>query len=300
MKVIIWHQSANFEVFKRAFGALNRVYDKVELLGMTSHLPPPAEAAALYKKGLKPIDKNELKTIEHDMILVCGKDASPTPVLQEADSLGIDADKIVLDRTVCVPGFSIDRYKQLRRSKLSILSRNCWGGFVSHTFGLPFLSPTVNMFTSEASFIKFLRAPKEYLASELQFVEARLENNVNKIIYPVMRLNDIDWHMNHYTTVEDAVDKWTKRCARINWSNILAVMYTENPEVLAEFDQLPLEKKVCFVPFETKLDSGYRIPPKFVRGQPFWRPLNDTARNKVQCFNLWDILLYGKKTPLKT
>ena len=65
-----------------------------------------------------------------------------------------------------------------------------------------------------------------------------------------------------------------------------------------KFDKLPYAKKVCFVPFETELDSGFYIEPEIVRGREFWQPVNETSSGLMN-YDLWDMLLYGKKTPLK-
>ena len=135
-------------------------------------------------------------------------------VLKEAKQLGLDEDKIVLDRTVMVPGFTLEKYNRLRHSQLSILSHQCTGGYLYNTF------------------------------------------------------------------------------------NLLVIAYTTNPDVLADFDKLPYAKKACFVPFKTKLYSGFYVPPECLRGRFLGEAMNEIAGNVLHLFNLWDLLLYGKKTPI--
>lgn len=73
-------------------------------------------------------------------------------------------------------------------------------------------------------------------------------------------------------------------------------MHTENPEVLAEFDKLPYAKKICFVPFETDIESGFYVKPYYVGGHSFEDAVNKIAVSQTVCFNLWDILTVAKKT----
>ena len=78
----------------------------------------------------------------------------------------------------------------------------------------------------------------------------------------------------------------------------LVIAYTTNPDVLADFDKLPYAKKACFVPFKTKLYSGFYVPPECLRGRFLGEAMNEIAGNVLHLFNLWDLLLYGKKTPI--
>ena len=107
--------------------------------------------------------------LEYDIVIVGGVNVSMPAVLKEAQQLGLDEDKIVLDRTVMVPGFNLKRYKILRHSQLSILSANCWGGLISHLIGLQFKAPTVNMYIG--NYMKLLSNPQYYFNKELRFVK---------------------------------------------------------------------------------------------------------------------------------
>ena len=218
-------------------------------------------------------------------------------VLNKAKEFNLDEDKVVLDRTVLVPGFTLARYKMLRHSQLSIISSNCWGGLLYHLFELQFTSPTVNMYIG--NYMKLISNPHYYFDKELRFVKMMdAEFNDYKWKHPVFALGDVTLYMNHFYDPEVAREKWETRLIKLNWYNTLVEGSAGNEEALAEFDQLPYGKKVCFVDFKTDLPSGYYIPPKFVRGRPFWMAINDTSNNLVQCFDMWDMLLYGKKTPL--
>lgn len=275
---------------KPALNILARLYGGVNVLGLIA-------PQGITFNGVKNISKEDLKNLDYDLILVAGQHSLLVPILKDAETLDIDEDKIVLDRTVCIPLFTLEKYKKLRRSKISILSMNCFGGFTYHRFGLPFLSPTINMFASEEDFLKFLKNPIQNVKAELKFVRNKRNNDL-QIDYPVYKIGEIEWNMNHYGDANFAYRKWIERSFKINWFNVLAVMYTENPEILAEFDKLPYAKKVCFVPFETDSDCGFYINVNKYKNLKFWDIVNRNAMGSIIEYDIWDMLLYGKKTPL--
>ena len=279
-----------------ALGVLNRRYGSISVLGLTN-VPPSTNLKDNKTLGVV-LDKKSLASLDYDIIIVSGQDTKLKPVLDEAPQLGLDTDKIVLDRTVCIPGFSLEKYRKLQHSRLSILSMNCWAGFVYHSFGLPFLSPTINLYTTELDFLRLMYDPKLYFDKELRFYSFNFDHDA-KHDYPIMLLDNAKLHMLHYDDAESARRKWEDRRLRINWYNLLVMMYTDDPKVLNAFDELPFGKKVCFVPFETDVDSGFTISSELVRGKKFYEVVNEIANNKIFCYDLWDLLLYGRKNPLK-
>mgnify|MGYP002624874316 CR=1 FL=1 len=295
MRVVIWYRSPNYQVLSIALGVLNRLYGSTQVLGFTN---VPESPYSKNKNFSSSIPKNELASLKPDIIIVSGADASMPPVLDEARSLGLDLEKIILDRVVCIPGFTLEKYRRLRRSNLSILSQNCWGGLIYHSFGLPFLSPTVNIYFKERDFLQLLSDPLRTLDAELRFYATAFDEDDQRH-YPVMSLGGSKIHMIHYDDEKSARIKWEDRRLRLNWYNLLVMMYTEQQEILEEFDRLPFGKKVCFVPFESDSDCAFFIPPELVRRRKFYEAVNDIAVNKIFCFDLWDMLLYGLRTPIK-
>ena len=285
-----------------ALNALAKIYDDVNFLGIVV----TNNEDAVKSKESNIIEKKNLKNLDIDLVLFCeieedflnsNRESNFVSALKEASRFGIDADKFVLDRTVLVPNFTLEKYKKLRHSRLSILSLNCFGGLLYHRFGLPFLSPTINMFTSEEGFLKFLKNPVDNVGKELNFVRTAFNETLN-IEYPVFEIGGTEWDMNHYSDFELAKQKWRERSARINWDNLLVVMFTDRFKFLKKFDKLPFAKKVCFVPFETDLDSGYYIDLNQLSSPELWRAVNGIATGNVPFYDMWDMLLYGKKTPL--
>lgn len=305
MNIVIWIQGVDqngggLELLNPAVNILARLYDNIDLIGV---ITPPG----ITLDKIRNINKKDLKNLDYDLILVTGADtpvlvtnaqSNFVKILKEAKDLGLDENKIVLDRTICVPNFTLEKYKKLRHSQLSILSMNCFGGFCYHRFGLPFLSPTINMKTPDTDFIKFLKNPMQNVKAEIKYVRTARNEGLN-IEYPFYQIGDTEWEMNHYGDANVAYRKWVERSFRINWFNVIAVMHTKSPEVLAEFDKLPYAKKVCFVPFQSDLDSAYYINPvNYVKGDEFWRIANAMGSGSANEYDMWDMLLYGKKTPL--
>ena len=232
--------------------------------------------------------------------MVTGIKASLVPILKESETLGIDIDKVVIDRTVCVPNFTLEKYNKLRHSQLSILSMNCWGVITYNTLGLPFLSPTINMVTgNEEQFIQFLKNPIENMEKEFKYQRSYYSQE-DKINHPIFNLGEVEWRLIHddAKNLENILQNWYKRRYRINWCNSLFVMNTKDPELLKKFDRMPLAKKACFVPFETDIESAFYMNPKRYGTDQFNNSVLCFARETPYCYDIWDLLLYGKKTPL--
>ena len=117
--------------------------------------------------------------------------------------------------------------------------------------------------------------------------------------YPEYFLGDIVLSMLHYPNFDEAVKKWYSRKNRINWYNLFVTMHTESQEILETFDALPYGKKVCFVPFKSDLNSAWYINPEIQKDITFGRRVHLFARGDYPAYyDPFDMLLYGKKTPL--
>lgn len=118
----------------------------------------------------------------------------------------------------------------IRRSKLktkdfTIISNNCWGGFVYQYYGLKYNSPTIGLFFVGSDYVKFCNNIKHYIKQELEFIPFETSKNYEIIKggepYPVGRLDDIEIYFMHYKSQEEATEKWNRRCQRINWDNMI-------------------------------------------------------------------------------
>ena len=239
----------------------------------------------------------------YDIILIVAGEAGKkraAEIRKKLCGLGLDESCFLFDFVAIAPGFSWGKYQKLKRAKVSILSFNCFGGFLSHSLALPFRSPTVNMFFNEDEYVRMLRYPRLYLRETLEYEKDGWEESL-KIKYPIYRLGDILVYMNHYPDYQEAEKKWYERVRRINWYNLFVVMYTERQEILERFDALPFAKKVCFVPFSSSLDPAWQID-KTATGKelPLWDAVNHFGMGKPWSYDPFDMLLYGKKTIVRS
>ena len=218
-------------------------------------------------------------------------------VVKFAKSINIDTNKLLGDWIVCIPGFTLEKYRRLQRSQLSIFSRNCFGATLMNTLGLPFYSPFKNLLMVETDFIRFLKHPRLYFDEKLEFKESKFYKDGNHD-YPIFDLANISVHMLHYPKFDEAPVKWEERKKRVNWYNLIAIMETKNLDILEKFDDLPYGKKVCFVPFKSNLDSAFYIDPSTQDEPNFTTMLINYAFGKIFYYDVFDMLLYGKKTPL--
>ena len=103
----------------------------------------------------------------------------------------------------------------------------------------------------------------------------------------------------HYKTFEESVELWERRKPRINWYNLFVVMWSTKREELEQFDALPYGKKVCFVPFKSDLDSAWYVEHRLKEQFPMYvHYVLQTAHGNPFYYDPFDMLLYGKKTPL--
>ena len=168
---------------------------------------------------------------------------SMAEVTKFAKKIGIDTEKLLGDWIVCIPGFTLQKYRQLQRSKLSIFSRQCFGGCISKMLGLPFRSPFVNLFLSYEDHIEFLKYPKNYMEKEPRFEKMTDISTESPNSYPLLSLGNIILKMLHYKEPEEAISKWNDRKKRINWYNLIVINSTISEEILEQFDALPYGKK---------------------------------------------------------
>ena len=117
----------------------------------------------------------------------------------------------------------LNRMKRIWKNKLqnhdfSIICSSCIGGCIYHDLGLPFLSPTINLFMAQNDLIKFATKIKYYCSLKLRFISTGKP-------YPVAMLDDIVISFNHYDSDQEAEDAWERRKARINYDNLYVIFY---------------------------------------------------------------------------
>ena len=74
------------------------------------------------------------------------------------------------------------RYKRLKNRDFTIISNNCFAGWVYRIYNLPYLSPTVGLFIMPKDYIKLCTNLKYYMNLELKFINplySRYKNDIS-------------------------------------------------------------------------------------------------------------------------
>lgn len=147
LKILAWIVSNDYRFLNGAINILERQHNGVELVGVTA-------GEDIAKFG----------GVDYDLLLVIGaKQIGMSRITKAARQLKLPEEKLLGDWIVTIPGFTLNKYRQLQRSRLSIFSMDCFGGLLSHTLALPFRSPFANLRMERPDFLTFLGNPRAYL-----------------------------------------------------------------------------------------------------------------------------------------
>lgn len=141
---------------------------------------------------------------------------------------------------------------KLKNKNFTIISNNCWGGLISIKYGLPYRSPTCGLLILGNDYIKFCSKIKHYLNCELKFIkfaDSKYSSMFEGMNFPVAKLDDIEIYFMHYSSPEEASEKWYRRSKRINWDFIIykiSERETFTKEDMTNFANLPIENKLIF------------------------------------------------------
>jgi uncharacterized protein (DUF1919 family) len=149
------------------------------------------------------------------------------------------------------------RRSRLRTRTFTVISNNCFGGFVYQRYGLAYQTPTAGLFFMPDEYLRLLADPRAYFSAPLRFIDPDAAPHARALraldarygTYPVARLRDVTVYFMHYATEKEAREKWERRTGRICWPRVLYKFCDQNgatPEQIAAFDALPYAHKVCF------------------------------------------------------
>ncbi|MBO4897364.1 MAG: DUF1919 domain-containing protein [Clostridia bacterium] len=145
------------------------------------------------------------------------------------------------------------RGKTIKNRDFTIISDNCWGGFIYQRYGIKYQTPTIGLFFYPEDYIKFLERLDYYLSLDVEvktrefskYADRRPERQ-----YYIGMLDDVEIQFLHYKTPEEIVEKWNKRKARINMDKCLikmsnrSVLFTS--DIYDRFEKLPYKNKILF------------------------------------------------------
>lgn len=146
------------------------------------------------------------------------------------------------------------RSKAIRNRNVTIISNNCWGGFMYQSCGLQYNSPTIGLYFFAPEYIRFLRNLEENLNKALHFIpkcESHYAEHIpNDYLIGILGDTGIEIVFMHYHSEQEAIDKWKRRAARVDFDNMI-VKFSDtdfgcSDDLLEEFDRLPFKNKVCF------------------------------------------------------
>lgn len=155
------------------------------------------------------------------------------------------------------------RQRRLRGTDFTIISNNCWAGHVYRRYGLNYNTPTVGMYFFPDEYLRFVSNLKVNVNLPMSFIPVEKSKHykrlkeLNQINVPIALLGDnIEIVMLHYHSEEEVLEKWNRRKQRINWDYLLVKNTQMNGMTgtqVKEFDELPFEHKIIFVP--KKMDN---------------------------------------------
>lgn len=192
------------------------------------------------------------------------------------------------------PWHKLMRRRRLHNRSLSIISNNCWGGFMMKECGIPFNTPFVGLFLFDEDYIRLLEHP-EVMEEPLRFIsrnESRHEIAEPRD-YPIAVIGDgIEIHFLHYKDEREALQKWARRVKRLNFNNLMVKFGDEDgarPDLLKRFEALPYKCKVAF----TGREYGEYPSAVYV---PYYAEEGHVMRDLYKVSNeVWDFVDHANK-----
>lgn len=157
---------------------------------------------------------------------------------------------------------------RIHDTDFTIISNNCWGGFIYQILKLQYSTPTIGLFMYGSDYVEFCTNIEYYLNKEITFIETKNSKYYNEIknnkkqYYPIGKIDNIEIHFLHYDNEEEARDKWKRRCKRINWNKLIFKfsqrdLCTKND--VENFMKLKYKNKICFT-YEKDIPGTIYIP----------------------------------------
>lgn len=184
------------------------------------------------------------------------------------------------------------RLKRLRSTDFTVISNNCWAGTVYRYFNLPYLSPTCGLYFFAEDYVRFASDLRRYVSLPLEFIDARDSSHYEELVGKgeenkvVAKIADIEVVFLHYSTAEEAEEKWRRRVERINWDNLFVKFSQMNgcsDDNIRKFDSIDFPNKICFTAKPMKDVECSVFHPSSVRNGQI---TNDTDRFR-QNFDLF-------------
>ncbi|WP_215182705.1 DUF1919 domain-containing protein [Paenibacillus albidus] len=140
--------------------------------------------------------------------------------------------------------FQPESFLNLKNKNFSLISDDCWGGFLYKQLGLSYNTPFMWLYIRNNDYLKLISDVAYYLNQKIKFI------NIPGYNHPIGLLGDVHIFFNHYRNAEEAEGKWKKRLERFNWDNIYYKFSAVSEEDASIFNVILKEtdKKVSFSP----------------------------------------------------
>lgn len=200
--------------------------------------------------GIPIIQSNELSSELVDYVIITSY-LYYKEIFNEAVSLGIQEDKIINGMVFNNPLFDFRLYAELLKNRITIISDDCWGGYIYHNLYMSFFSPFVNIFIQRNQYVRLIQNIRYYLQQPLiKEREASVRGNLCAMGSLGEGEDKVCLELVHSVSFNEAKTIWDRRVRRINMDNLFIKMGLDASdehcyEYLEIFDRIP-EKKVCF------------------------------------------------------
>ena len=188
--------------------------------------------------------------------------------------------------------YSIYATYRLKKTDFTIICNNCFGGHLYEATKRPYNTPTVGLYFFAEDYIKFIENLDAYLNEDLLFVsksrfeECQKEHFAKK--YPIGLLSDnLEIHFLHYTSEQEAKNKWNRRKERVDQKNILVVMNDQNRfsnELMSRFDVVPYPK--VFLSSKERRGNNVRVISYYKNKLS----VGDMYNDKLKCLKDFDLV----------
>lgn len=168
------------------------------------------------------------------------------------------------------------RQHSIRNKYVTVISNNCWSGFMYQSCRLKYNSPFIGLYLYAPEYIALLRNLKHNLSQPLHFIN-HAQSKYKDIVPPqyiigVLGDTGIEIVFMHYHLEEEVLEKWNRRLKRINWDNMIVKFsdtdYGCTDALIEEFDKMPFEHKICFTAKTHPKCSSVITMPEF-KDKPF-------------------------------
>lgn len=245
----------------------NNNYNKIQLEILKKNIEIVAfvsrDIVSSKLDGYDVVDKEEISSLQFDYIIVMSTSFFKE-IRRDAEKMGIESSKVIGIDVFDVPCFDFRRYVSLLENPITLISDDCWGGYLYHYLHLKFSSPFINISWKKNDFLKILNHFQYYM--DMPLIMKR-DSCFDECKWPIGLIGkgdmEIEVHFIHAINFSQAKEEWDRRKERINENNILVKMTIGEPQeeyFLGEYEKIPFKNKYCFCSFESTVQCAVHLP----------------------------------------